>query len=186
MEDSRRSVADNGMHYINWSIVTALGIIGTYLIVMTQMPGIYIMWLWAAAIGLGWVLSFVMGGKESMKRPMNFAEKMLTSVWVASGITMTILAFVGLMTGAVHPNLIPAFIATIIGIPYYLSGVIYNLSWFKMLSLAWWVAGIVFFIWQSFHALAVLGVLMIFCQTLPGIYLYRKYNREHSNSAEPA
>ncbi len=185
MEDSRRSVADNGMHYISWSVVTALGIIGTYIVVMMQKPGFYILGIWALAVGLGWLSSFVIGGKGAGGRPVTFAEKMLTSVWAATGITMTITAFAGILTGAIHPNLIPAFIATIIGIPYFLSGIIYNLNWFKMLAVVWWAAGLVFFIWQSFHTLAVLGGLMIFCQALPGLYLYRKFNREHKTAADP-
>lgn len=180
MEDSRRTVADNGMHYINWSVMPALGIIGTYLITQLQLPGNYILWTWVIAIGLGWIFSMVIGRKEYSNRTMSFADKLLSAVWITSGIAMTMIAFAGILSGTIQPVAIPAFIATVIGIPYFIAGLIYNLNWFKLIAVGWWAAGLLFFFWQSYHTLAVLGVLIILFQALPGIFIYKKFSKEQN------
>lgn len=174
MEETRQHVADNGMHYISWTVMVALGIIGTYFVVLSEMPSSYTLWLWVVAIGGGWLLTLLIG-KDQTDRTRNFAERVLSTVWLGAGITMTIVAFTGLASEAFHPNFIPALIATILGIPYLTASVIYDLPWFRWIAAGWWIAGIGFFLWGSFHTLAVLGVLMILFQALPGLYLYRNF-----------
>ncbi len=175
LEETRQHVADNGMHYISWSVIVALGIIGTYLIVLTGRAPSNILWVWIADIGLGWLLSFWIGFRDSTDRARNFAERVLNLVWIGTGITMTIVAFSGLAGGAFDPRFIPAFIASILAIPYFTASIIYKLSWFRLVAAGWWLAGIGFFLWDSFHSLAVLGILMILLQALPGFYLYRNF-----------
>lgn len=175
LKETRRTVADNGMHYINWSIMPSLGIIGTYLVLMTESPSVYIFWIWTAVIGLGWLFSIILGARGSRGRSPNFAERILSSVWITSGITMTLIAFGGMVSGAFSPHLIPALIAVILGIPFFIAGMIYDLHWFKLISVGWWIAGTSFFFWNSFHSLAALGVLLILFQVLPGIYLYKSF-----------
>lgn len=178
LEETRLTAADNGIHYINWSVMPALGIIGTYLIVLTESPSVYIFWIWVAVIATGWIVSFLKGKNGKRERTQNFAEKILSAVWIGAGITMTITAFAGMITESFSPRIIPALIATIMGIPFLIAGMTYDLKWFRNLAVVWWVAGIVFFFWNSFHALAALGVLMIVCQAIPGIYLYKTYSRQ--------
>lgn len=184
LEETRQRVADNGMHYISWTVMVALGIIGTYLIVLSDMPSSYTLWLWVVIIGAGWLISFLIGARQNEVRPQNFAEKVLSSVWTGAGISMTVVAFTGVAGDAFHPNFIPALIATILGIPYFTASVIYSLSWFRLIAAGWWLAGIGFFLWNSFHTLAVLGVLMILFQALPGLYLYKNFGTSDNKSYE--
>lgn len=179
LDETRRTVVDNGMHYINWSVMPALGILGTYIVGLTQSPSAYIFWIWTAVVTIGWIISLLIGMKGERKRTPNFAERILTAVWVGAGITMTITAFAGMISEAFSPQAIPALIATIMGIPFLISGMAYDLKWFKSLAAVWWIAGIIFFFWNSFHTLAALGLLMILCQTIPGIYLYRSYGSQY-------
>lgn len=182
LDETRRTVADNGLHYINWSIMPAIGIIGTYLIVLTQSQPLFIFWLWVAVVAAGWIISYFLGLKGKNNRSRNFAERILSAVWVGAGITMTITAFAGMLSESFTPQVIPAMIATIMGIPYLISGMVYDLKWFKSLAVIWWIAGLCFFFLNSFHTLGLLGLLMILCQTVPGFYLYKTYG----NQIEPA
>jgi hypothetical protein len=175
MEDTRRQVADNGLHYLSWTVFVALGIIGTYTVVLYGLEGSNIFWVWLTAIGGGWIVSFILGHNDAKARSYNFAEKLLSAIWMGAGVSMTIVAFTGVATDAFQPNYIPAMIASILGIPYFAASFIYDLSWFRYIAVGWWVAGIGFFIWGSFHTLAVLGVLMILFQAVPGLYLYNNF-----------
>lgn len=180
MEETRRQVADNGLHYLSWTLFVAIGIIGTYAVVLYQLDESNIFWVWLAAIGLGWITSFVIGRNETHNRSYNFAEKLLSAIWIGSGISMTLVAFTGVAVDAFHPNYIPAFIASILGIPYFTASFIYDLNWFKYIGIGWWLAGLGFFLWGSFHTLAVLGILMILFQAVPGLYLYNNFGTKQT------
>ena len=175
LEETRRTVADNGMHYINWSIMPALGIIGTYVVLITGIPSIYVLWIWGLAVGLGWVFSYLIGRRQTSDKRPSFADRVLVSVWVAAGIAMMIIAFGGMISGAFSPQVIPALMAVIMGVPFLTAGLLYDLNWFRLISVGWWIAGIAFFFWDSVHTLAALGVLLVLLQAAPGIYLYKTY-----------
>jgi len=183
IEDSRRSVADNGMHYITWSICVALGIIGTYTVAVSSLSPRTNLWVWIVFIGAGWIFSLIRGTSQSSGKPKSFARKMLSSIWVCTGITMTITAFAGIISGTIQPIALPAVLSAILAIPYFIASYIYNLNWFKTLAAGWWLGAIVFFFWQTPQTLAAFGILMIVLQTIPGIYLYNKYGRQAREAA---
>lgn len=179
MDDSKKIVVDDGKGYIIWGILIVIGLLGTYFLILSKLYN-YIGWLWFAAIGSGWIYTLIVHAvKDHKKKVRTFAGKILGALWFSCGITMTIVGFIGTGSGSYSAYIISPLMAVILGIAYFVTGVIYGLSWLRNLAIAWWIGGIVTFIWTGMYSLLVFAGMMIALQIIPGIILYSKFKKEY-------
>jgi hypothetical protein len=95
-------------------------------------------------------------------------------LWSALGVSMFIVAFIGPITGSISPMAISPLMSAFLAVSYFISGLIYDLKWFRNLAYGWWAGAIVTFMWDSVHALGFFCLMMVFLQIIPGIMLYRR------------
>lgn len=179
MDDSKKIVVDDGKGYIIWGILIVIGMLGTYFLILSGLYN-YIGWLWIASIGAGWLytlIKYAVG--DHKKKVQTFAGKILGAVWLSSGISMTIVGFVGTGSGSYGAYTISPLISVILGIAYFVTGVIYGQPWVRNLSAGWWIGSIATFIWSGRNSLLLFAVLMILLQIIPGIILYSKFKKEY-------
>lgn len=177
IEDSKRSVIYNGMHYIVWGILVIAGMCLNYLVLLNHMYFNYF-WIWAGVVVIGWIFSFIYGGKEAERQPRTFALKIVNSVWFATGVGMTVLGFIGPFSGAIQPVFISPVLSVLLGAAYLITGRIFESEWFSNLSIGWWAGAIVMFYFPGIHSLIIMAIMMLLFQTVPGIILFRKYKQE--------
>jgi hypothetical protein len=184
MEDSHRATVINGRYYISWGIIVSVSLIITYTLLMLKLPE-NIGWMWLGAIGIGWILSFIIGRRErSMMKARSHTGKIVASVWMGAGTAMTILGFVGPASMVYNGMAICPILASVIGAAYFVSGTIYNLNWVKNLSYAWWTGSIaMFLLGMSYHNLLLFALMMIAFQIIPGLILNNKWKKEVKNTA---
>jgi hypothetical protein len=180
MEDSKRIAVDNGKYYILWGILVSLGIIGNYILIsLDTREGRYYMYMWFILVVGGFAATTIMKMKEIKKAKVyTFAGKILSSLWLAGGITMSMVAFVGPAFNAYHYVYINPIISLVLGVTYYVSGVIQQIKWLQLISLGWWAGAIVLFAFPGIHSYLLFGLMIVFLQTIPGIVMYRKWKKE--------
>ena len=187
MEDSRKIAIDNGVHYIFWGVLVTIALIGNYFLLVTGQAGYYIGGLWLVLMTGGWVVSSVIARKENKtRRVKTFAGKILSGIWIGSGVAMMMFGFIGIITHAYNPIFICPIIATVLGATYYASGVIQSQNWVKNLSYGWWGGAVLLFVFPGFHSLLIFAFMMIMLQTVPGIILYRQWKKYESAPAKYA
>jgi hypothetical protein len=178
MEDSRKIVIDDGMGYIIWGILIVIGLLGTYFSILFREYN-YIMWLWIAAIGAGWVYTIIVHAKRGHREKVKtFAGKILGALWFSSGVAMTIVGFIGAGSGSFGPYTISPLMSVILGTAYFVTGVIYGQNWLRNLSIGWWLGAIITFIWTGMNSLLIFAFMMIVLQIIPGIILFKKFKKE--------
>lgn len=178
IDESKRTIIDNGMGYIVWGILIVIGLLSTYLSIVNKSYFAY-GYNWFIVIGIGWLYSFFEVRREKKVLPVvTFSARIVGAVWFATGIVMTILGFVPTLTGAIHGVYVSPLMAVILGIPFYLTGVLYGIRFIKYLSIGWWAGGIVMFIYPGMYSLVLMAGMIIFFQVFPGIFLYRKFKNE--------
>ncbi|MGE5498172.1 MAG: hypothetical protein ACM3Q2_08885 [Syntrophothermus sp.] len=177
IEDSKRSIVYNGMHYIVWGILIIAGMLLNYYFLRQHIYFNYL-YEWAAIVFIGWVFSFYYSKRLDKKGPKTFALKIIATVWLAAGVAMTILGFIGPLSGAISGSFISPVLSVILGMAYLITGVIFESRWFSWLSAGWWAGAVFMFYYPGIHTLFIMALLMLFFQTLPGIILYRKYNQQ--------
>lgn len=177
IEDSKRSIIYNGIHYIVWGILVILGMCATYAVVVNRMNFNYI-WIWIVVAAVGWIFSFYLGLKSKHEQPHTFSNKIIGVVWLAAGIGMMILGFIGPASGSLHPVYISPVLSVVLGMGYLITGQIVESKWLSYLSLGWWSGAVYMFFFPGDHTLIVMAIMMLFFQTIPGIIMYRKYKQE--------
>ena len=178
MDDSKKIVVDDGKGYIIWGILIVIGLVGTYILIQSRLYE-FIGWLWVASIGAGWVYTIfkhVISGHK--KKVRTFAGKILGALWFSCGITMTLIGFVGTGTGSYGAYTISPLMAVVLGIAYFVTGIIYGQPWVRNLAAGWWLGAVATFIWSGMYSLLVFAGMMIVLQIIPGIILYSKFNKE--------
>lgn len=174
MQDAKKKVIDNGISMIVWGIIVVAGLLSTYIGIKVSYQFSY-SWNWMVLIGFGWIFTLVHVYKIK-KQPGNrtFAGNVLGHIWFSSGVAMTILGFVGSISGAYHGIYISPLLSTILGIAYVITGFVLGKPWFRKLSIGWWIGAIIMFIWPSMYTFLLMASMIICFQIIPGII----FNRE--------
>jgi hypothetical protein len=182
MADSRNDTVDNGLHFITWGILVALGQFGTYGIIVLNLNKYCSLWLWTGIVVLGWPVSWAMAHNHRKKeRVKTFAGRLLGNIWLAFGITAVLVGFAGGFTGRGNPNPV---VAAVMGMAYYLSGLVLGQRFVKYLGFVWWSGAVLMFVWSGLHQFLVFGSMMILFQVIPGVVLYRQWKRTGAQSRD--
>jgi hypothetical protein len=76
-----------------------------------------------------------------------------------------------------HPVYICAVTAMLLGIGYFVSGILYEIPWLKYVGIGWWAGSVYFMFFPGREMLLIYALMMISLQVVPGIMLLRKYKQ---------
>jgi len=182
MEDSRKAVQDTGKHYIFWGILVSAALITNYILLNTASQGQYIGLMWFVLMVGGAIIDVIWGIRDEKKRRVHtFAGKILASLWIASGISMFMIGFLGPITGAYNSIFICPIISIVLGVAYFTSGAIQQIKWLQLISTFWWIGAIIMFVLPGRHVLLVFAFMLLTLEVLPGLIMYKKW-KAHINT----
>ncbi len=177
IEETKQSVIDDGLDYIFWGILVIVGMFLQFIFIVNKIFFNFV-WIWATLIPIGWVFSIINKRNQKAKHPGTFAGKIIGAIWATGGIAMTIVGFIGPVSGVITYWAISPFACLIGGMAYYVSGLIIDSKWFKNISYGWWIGGVAMMFVTSYYQFLMMAFIMLFLQTIPGIILYRKYKKQ--------
>jgi hypothetical protein len=183
INDSRTSAAEDGIPYIVWGVIVALGMLANYFEVQYQVD-LKAGYIWIALILAGWGSTFwyVRRNKRD-PRPKSFADKLQGAIWGACGSTigMIVLVFAVHITAlpgsGINPMYTCSIASFILGIAYYLSGYALEILWLRYIGYAWWLGAIVQYYFVGIHIFLMYAAMLLLFQVIPGIILNRTYRR---------
>jgi hypothetical protein len=181
IQDSRNVVVQNGIGFIVWGIIIILGLVFSY--IDTSLSGDqYSAEGWLILISGGWLYTiFSWLTHRKVKKTITFAQRIIGSTWLATGITMTLLGFVGPATDAYNGVYVSPLLASILGIAFFITANIHNSKILKFIAPLWWLGAAYMFIFPGIQTIIVMAAMMLFLQVIPGIVFYRKYKAESNN-----
>lgn len=183
MAESQSFLSGTWTYQFVWGLVGATGLTGTW---SAARAGHFdwIPWIWIVALTFGWGYSLWSRLAGSEGGPVsNVASRAFGSIWIALGVTLTLLGAVALSpsTGGgavIDPRLLPGLIALIFGAGYFSSGHLARLRWLQGVAIAWWAGGVALLLWRHPDALLVLAVMTVFLEIGPALLLRRGDVRE--------
>lgn len=181
IENNRRVLVDNGIAYISAGVYQVIGSISTYVLIQLGYERI-IPVLWVSLMVLLIGFNLVAGRKAKSKQPARtFAQKTFTATWTACAIPIIIVSLMFFISGTL--SLITLFVAVtaIMGIGYYITGYINDLSIMKLFAFGWWLGTVLSAIWPLFGKDYQLALFFCFLFTvlelIPGIIIYTKWKK---------
>ncbi|HRE09524.1 MAG TPA: hypothetical protein PK605_11070 [Ignavibacteria bacterium] len=170
MEDSRKAVYETGKQGTFWTLVMAPAILLNYFMIIFNTGIEYTGLLWLAAVLTGTAGSVVIARKEKKTiRVKTFSGKILTSIGIAAGGANVIFAAASGFFGAFKPVYIVPVDSVVLGMAFYLVGVIQQLKSLKLFAFVWWAGAVFFFFFPSMHCLLFLAIMLVFMVFLPKI-----------------
>ncbi|MEO8512046.1 MAG: hypothetical protein ABI543_00670 [Ignavibacteria bacterium] len=180
MVDSRKAVYETSMQGIFWTMVMAPAILVNYLMYVFGVGFKYSGLLWIGAVVIGITGSIIIARKEKRTiRAKTFAGKLLATIGIAVGGANVIFAFAAGIAGAFDPLYLVSIDSIVLGMAFYVIGVIQQLKTLKILSYIWWGGAVFFFVFPSIHCLLFLAVMLIMTVWLPK---FEEKNRKKSQS----
>jgi hypothetical protein len=177
IDESRNKANETSMSIVVWGILIAVALITEFYAI--QSARYYLSpWIWGIAIGGGWVYQIIDSIINKSKRKVtSYSCKLSESLWFSTGISMTILGFVGVFSGAININYLTAILGIVMASGYFVTGEIYGVNWFKNLAYGWWIGSILIFIFPfgDYNLLLFSGMMIAF-QVIPGIIINKKWS----------
>ncbi len=180
MEDSRKAVYDTSIQGLFWVTVMVPAIFVNYLMLVFRFGFQYMGVLWLGAVMIGIIGSIIIARKEKRTiRVKTFAGKLLATIGFAVGGANVIFSFASAVAGAFHPLYLVSVDSVVLGLAFYVIGMLQQLKTLKILSYIWWAGAVVFFIFPSIHCLLFLAIMLILTVWLPK---FEEKNRQKSRS----
>lgn len=177
MEESQTAVAEDGRYFLLWGVLTAAGLLGTWAAV-TGAVALDPRWLWGALVGAGWIGSFWMGFRSgNQPRVRTLGGRLIAVVWIACGITLTLIAAAGLLGGAVPVRALSGLVSVVVAGGFLASAVLTGQRWLGAVAAAWWLGGGLMLFLPGLYTLPLLAAMAIALQVVPGLVLRRQARR---------
>lgn len=184
IENNRRSLVDNGLSYIINGLITAIGIPLTILISYNGYQNL-IPYIWLILIAVMIFANLLANKKVEKKRKVKtFGSEVFAALWGACGVSIIIIFVLSFSSAEISSSSFYMSISGILAIGYFLTGVINDLKFMKVLAVLWWLASIVSGLWQTFGSLQNLhfffSFMILLLQVIPASIIYKKWKRANN------
>lgn len=161
MVDSRRVVYEGSNQGTFWAIIMVPAILINYGMIIFNTGLRYTGFVWMAVVLVGIIGSIIIGYKErNIKHSKTFAGKILVAIGISVGGANLMFSIASVVFGAFKPIYIVPVDSVVLGMTFYLVGVIQQLKTLKFFAYVWWAGAIFFFIFPSFHCLLFLAIML--------------------------
>lgn len=171
MEESQRFLCGTWQHQVLWGGVGAAGLVFTWWSVTVgstdAVPA-----AWLSLLVLGWIGSLLLVRRGARSAAVdNVAGRAFGGIWMGLGVTLTLLATLGVYSGALDPRSLPGVLSVVLGTGYFASGFLTGLRWLTAVGVAWWVGGAVLLFWSEPGALLVMSAMALLLEVGPALAL---------------
>ena len=186
IQESRRATYDYGMIMIVWGIITILGFCGNYVNIYHRhiIESLFwkdikmFLWIWVTCTGIGTIYSVIhILRKRKTGYPRTFIGKIVISTWIGSLVAIILLTFIGTVTQGIRLWAISPVVSTILGVGFYISGMISSQRWCRNLAFCWWIGAFGMFLRgddKDFWGLLIIPFMVFTFFIIPGIIIFYK------------
>lgn len=179
MADSQTTIIDDGKPSIVWGIIVSIGMLATYFAALAD-TDFGIAWMWIGLSVIGWLyVYYYRTQKVKTAKIKTLTGRLIGSIWGASGFAIGLvimLTFVAPQVSGqwvIDPVALTSIASIILGIAYFMTGILYGKRWVRNISVGWWAGAAVMMFWPSVHVLMMYALMLIAFQIIPGVVMYR-------------
>lgn len=171
MSESRRTVDAGGPHYLIWGVLITAALVGTWAH-QTGRLATQPVWIWSVAVGLGWILSMIVGIRGGRRAEVRTAGgRIMAGIWVGTGVTLTLAGFLGTGSGTLTGDAMLGLTASLIGSALFASSFVLRPTPYRWLAVGWWAGAVPLFLWRDPGAQLLLAGMTVAFMLVPGVWL---------------
>ncbi len=179
MQSARRATYLSGAFFIVWSIVSGLGLLGTWLLVTRQLtvtadPGVAVFWLWIVMDVIGFIGTVSIIRRNRQRAVANPAGRMIGLSWFSVAVGILLISIVGGSSGTIPGEVMCAISTIFIGMGVFNSGFLSGIQWLRNLAFVWWLGGALMLASPGLWNLWFMALLLFVFYFIPGIVLSRR------------
>lgn len=179
-EIGREFLSDRGIHFIIWGILVVAGNAFSYL--LFEIGCVHtISYMWIAIYLAGFMFTFFMSSRISKKRIKTFAGKVFIALWLGITLENSFMYIIYLTTETFRINLYLAITSGFIAFGYLITGIMIRNKWFLFLAAVWTGGTLTMSSAPLYWTSALMGLMMFFFELIPGIIIYKLFNKSKSN-----
>ncbi|MEO0795825.1 MAG: hypothetical protein AAFX93_11710 [Verrucomicrobiota bacterium] len=173
LERSHQVVASRMLLLVFWGLIFAKCCILQWAIFTYDIPVDGGLFIWAPSIIFGAVCSFVYGKvtlEEFHQTPLT--SRMVRGIWAACIVAMALFGIAAVGLGGMNPYLLPAIFGTLMGVGFFIQGLVDTRRYLQAAAIGWWIGSIWLFVESGPASLLSLAVLIVALQVVPTSLFY--------------
>jgi hypothetical protein len=183
IEKTRRETIESGTLFIAIGVQWVLFGLGFYFLGRFQLGHL----IWPAmmvGLVLTLVISVILGKhQEKLVKVKSYSKVLYANVWLSVGATGILVGFLFPWLHVYDFELVPIIIWPVLGIGFYMTGVIFELRLIQWTSLIWWIAAIAMAFMPGMARFYLTMGSMLLGYILPGFILNHQYKKRSQEQA---
>jgi hypothetical protein len=182
IERTRRETFQSGFLFIVPGIIWLVAVIVMGTLEMTGRAAIVHSWGWTvfASIALTSIVIGFIEGRKVKNHPQTYTRYLFMHLWCACAVVIVLISF-----AVPHMNSYTAVAPLlIIGIGFYVTGVIYELPLVQLSGVIWWIGMCALGFIDGNVRLLIWIAIIFFGFILPGIVMNRQYRSQEAGHGE--
>lgn len=180
LERSRRVENVKMALFVFWGLILAKSFAAEWVQRVYEMP-FNTLYVWVPSIAFGLLCTFAYLNlmlKEWKLRPLS--SHLVATIWTACAVAAILIGLVGTTAEVVPGEKVPAFLAVIMGVGFFIHSVLDQRFWFKPAAFGWWVGAVVLFFYPGPHAFGWFAAFILLFQVLPTVLLWAEGGKQTS------
>ncbi|MGJ3243436.1 MAG: hypothetical protein ACFE0O_10855 [Opitutales bacterium] len=185
LEQAARPRRFNGIIWIFWGLIFTKCFLVEYGSRVYSTGVDTATYVWSFSITMGILCTLVyskLTRYELLKRPIS--AHLVNRIWLGCLIALMLLAVANKWIGGIDGYLLPGIYALILGIGFFIHGVLDRRKPFQLAALGWWAGALGLFALNDVRALGLFAGLIILCQILPTAWIHWAERRNLPGSGE--
>jgi len=173
LERSARVSASRMLLLVFWGLILAKCTLLQWAILTYDVPVDGGLFIWMPTFIFGAVCSFIYGKvtlEEFHKTPLT--SRLVRGIWAACITAMALLGVVAVGLGGMSPYLLPAMLAVLMGVGFFIQGMVDPRPYLRAAAIGWWLGSVWLFYEANVNALLSLSILIIALQVVPTTLLF--------------
>lgn len=169
MEETRSLALDLSYYFILFGALVVFGTALSYLLV-TLSRWTFIPWMWVIVMGAGMIVAMIRSRRIG-RQVNSLIRRFLVATWLMVLVMVAVLCLSFGLIGVLSLSIALAITSASIGMGYAISAVLARSFALGLLSLPWWIGGILIPLAGDWYGPAILGGLTLFFELIPGIVM---------------
>ncbi len=184
IDNNRRTLVDNGITYISIGVYIFTGVIISFIMESNGLKNTQ-SYIWLTLMIILIVFNLGVQNKLHKKHTKKtFASKIFAATWIACGIPIFVISVLYLITGNINAPSFFIMVSSVLGVGYFLTGVINELMFMKASAFVWWAGAVLASLWKyigkEYQLSLIFAALIFVLEIVPGLVIYKKWKRMYN------